>query len=127
MRWLERAAKASLRFAFDGLLLLVPALALYIVGGFLGMKTGFLHLPYVFLSLQDDPLFNLLVASLGVLLCVLNGTVFFLTAFAGYDNDYREIVIFASCIGFGFGAGVVRISFRQVVALFLIAEIPAFF
>ncbi|WP_273836843.1 hypothetical protein [Halococcus sp. PRR34] len=117
MTWLERTAKVSFRFAVNGLVLFIPTFVLYVTGGFLGMVTGLLRLPYTFLSLQADPVFNLLVVSLGFLLCILNGALFFLTAFAGYDNDYREIVIYASCIGFGFGAGAFRVSFPKVVAL----------
>lgn len=117
MTWLEEVAKASFSLSLNGLLLFGSLFLLYVVGGFLGMMTGLFMLPYPFLSLHADPLFNVLAASTGILICVTTSTLIFLTAFTSYQNQNYDIVMFFSFIGFGFGAGAIRFTAPTVVSI----------
>ena len=116
---LEALAKVSFHFAFHGMVFFIPALGFYVVGGFLGTRAGVFQLSYPFLSLHEDPLFNLLTVTLGFLFCVANFTLLFLTAFADYNNDYEELIILSTCIGFGCGVGMIRMTGSALIDLAL--------
>ncbi len=119
MEWLEEVARILLRPVINGAFFLGLAFIFYIVGGFLGIRLGVVHLPYSFLSLQTDPVFNLLAASIGILVCVGASALLFLTYLNDYINPGNDIVILCSCIGFGFGAGVLRITAPFLIDLLL--------
>lgn len=119
MRWLEEVARISLRLAIDGMGFFGLAFILYIVGGFLSIRIGLLHLSYSFLSLETDPLLNLLAASVGLSVCVGTSALLFLNNLNGQDNTSHDLVILCSFIGFGFGAGVLRITAPFLIDLLL--------
>lgn len=95
----------------------------YIIGGTLLSQIGGMSLPYSFLSVNSDPVFNILVTVSGVTIgtgCL--ALVFF--ALVSQKNDAGVgIVVFFALVGLGFAAGLVRLSIA-VTLRFLVHLIP---
>ena len=67
---LERASEIAIRLGRNGIILVAPLLLGYVLLGAILTWTGLVTLPYPFLSVASDPIFNVLgfVAGLAILL-----------------------------------------------------------
>ena len=112
MTWLEETAHVSLHLAVKVVLPVSFLFGIYVVGGLLGTTMELFSFPYPFLSLEADPLFDVLAASIGILICIATSSLLFLTALVGSNNFNvsQEIVILFSFIGLGFGASIIRFA-----------------
>lgn len=90
---------------------------LYTVGGSVLLFWGFWSPSYEFLSLTTDVYFAWLAFLTGSNICLGTGSLIglaFLTE--GEGRIHNEVSILASFIGFGFGAGVIRLTYQTVLS-----------
>jgi len=90
----------------------------YLIGGYIAVSFGVWTPPYEFLSLSEDIYFAWLGFLSGTVVCVGTGSLIglaFLTE--GEGGIHNEISILFSFIGFGFGAGLIRITYLAVLPL----------
>lgn len=95
----------------------VGMLSLYFVGGFILIQLGLWTPPYPFLSLTDDVYFAWFAFLTGCTACVGTGSMIGIAFLENGEGPvHNEVSILASFIGFGFGAGVVRMTYAVVLA-----------
>lgn len=70
--------------------------------------------PYQVLSLSD-PVFTSLSFLVGGFICLLSGSLTFLTLLASVKDANAEFVLLMSLIAFGFGAATVRVTAGPVL------------
>ena len=119
MTWLEEGAKAVVRLASTGLLLTGILFITYVIFGLMNNVVDLLTTPYEFLTLHDDPFFNLFAFLISLLICIMSGALIFLTLVTGYDHRQNEFIIISGSIAFGFGAGAVRFTVSNVIDIFI--------
>jgi len=89
----------------------------YLVGGYLAISLGVWSPSYEFLSLSENAYFVWLGFLCGIGICCGTGSLIgiaFLTN--GEGHVHNDISILSSFIGFGFGAGMLRITVMPVLA-----------
>jgi hypothetical protein len=89
----------------------------YLFGGYLAISLGFWTPSYEFLAISEDVYFAWLAFSIGIIVCCGTGSLIgiaFLTN--GEGRVHNEVSILSSFIGFGFGAGLIRITHMTVLA-----------
>ncbi|WP_128081382.1 hypothetical protein [Haloferax sp. ATB1] len=75
---------------------------------------------YEFLSLNDDIYFAWLAFLLGLVICLGTGSLIGLAFLTGGEGRiHNEVSILSSFIGFGFGAGVMRMTYATVLTTLL--------
>ncbi|WP_152420004.1 hypothetical protein [Haloferax prahovense] len=92
----------------------------YLIGGYTLMVLGVWTPSYEFLSLTGDIYFAWLGFLSGLVICFGTGSLIglaFLTE--GEGRIHNEVSILASFIGFGFGAGVIRMTYSTVLTTLL--------
>jgi hypothetical protein len=100
--------------------LLVPVGSLfcvYLVGGYVAISLGVWTPPYEFLAVSEDSYFAWLSFLVGLISCCWTGSLIgiaYLTS--GEGRIYDELLILASFAGFGFGAGLLRMTYATVLA-----------
>lgn len=92
-------------------------LFLYIFAGMLAMNTGIWVSRYPFLSLTADPYFVMLSFLVGFDVCLGTGAIIMLYTMLGIDTTRDQISTLAAFIGFGFGAGVIRITLPTILQI----------
>ncbi|WP_254545313.1 hypothetical protein [Halomarina pelagica] len=113
----ERVCVVGVRLSIPLLLLVVSSFAAYLVGGYVLTSLGVWSPGYTFLSLPEDVYFAWFSFISGGTICLGTGSLIglaFLTE--GEGQIHNEISILASFVGFGFGAGVMRITYATVLA-----------
>ena len=95
----------------------------YLLGGTLVSQTDGVSLPYQFLSMNDDPVFNTLATITGTTLGTGCGALVLFTLLSNNDSVDASIAIFFALVGLGFSAGLVRISI-PVTVRFLVHFVP---
>jgi len=92
----------------------------YVAGGYTASSLGFWTPAYEFLSLTNDIYFAWLGFVVGITICVGTGSIAGLAFLSeGKGEVHTEILMLSSFIGFGFGAGVVRMTYMTVLATVL--------
>lgn len=92
----------------------------YLTGGYVLISVGVWSPSYQFLSLTEDIYFAWLGFLSGVIISFGTGSLVglaFLTE--GEGRIHNEVSILASFIGFGFGAGLMRMTYATVLASLL--------
>jgi len=114
---IERTCKTTARWSIP---LLVPVgflFCVYLVGGYVAISLGVWTPPYEFLSVSEDSYFAWLTFLVGLISCCWTGSLIgiaYLTS--GEGRIYDELLILASFAGFGFGAGLLRMTYAAVLA-----------
>lgn len=89
----------------------------YIVGGYALISMGVWSPSYGFLSLTEDLYFAWLAFLSGGVVCMGTGSLIGLAFLTEGEGRIRnEVSILASFIGFGFGAGVIRMTYATVLS-----------
>lgn len=92
----------------------------YLIGGYALMAMGVWTPSYEFLSLTEDIYFAWLGFLSGLVICFGTGSLIglaFLTE--GEGRIHNEVSILTSFIGFGFGAGLIRMMYTTVLTTLL--------
>ena len=95
----------------------------YLLGGTLVSQTDGISLPYRFLSMNDDPVFNTLATATGMSLGTGCIALVLFELLSPNNSVDASIAIFFALVGFGLSAGLVRIS-MPVTLRFLVQFIP---
>jgi len=93
---------------------------IYVVGGYTAVSVGIWTPGYDFLSLSEDIYFAWLGFVFGITICVGTGSLIGLAFLAeGKGGVHTDLSILSSFVGFGFGAGIVRMTYMTVLATLL--------
>lgn len=92
----------------------------YLIFGSILIFVGEWSPPFPFLAVGSDPYFTVLSTLTGCIVCLVTGSLILL-AFIDEKNAAQSISTLIAFIGFGFGAGVIRMTylttFRLLMAL----------
>ena len=103
--------------------LFIPAgclFLLYVVGGYTAVSVGIWTPRYEFLSLSKDVYFAWLGFVLGITVCIGTGSLIGLAFLReGKGGIHTDRSILFSFAGFGFGAGIIRMTYTTVLATLL--------
>ena len=93
---------------------------LYVFGGYTAVSVGIWTPEYEFLSLSADVYFAWLGFVFGITVCVGTGSLIGLAFLReGEGGTHTELSILFSFVGFGFGAGIIRMTYMTVLATLL--------
>lgn len=115
---LDRALVTSIVITAAFSILTVIVFVLYLTGGFLLLQTGSGTLPYQFLSLDSDPVFNTLTTVSGIVIGTMCMVLVLFALVSQKNEDTDSIVLFFALIGIGFAAGLVRMSLGVTLRFF---------
>lgn len=90
---------------------------LYVVLGTIATRTGTWTPQYAFLSLTADPYVAVFGFLAGLDVCVGTGAIIILSMMRGVETTRSQIATLAAFIGFGSGAGVIRVTLPTVLEL----------
>lgn len=115
--FIERVCIIGIQLSIPMIIVVMSAFFIYLIGGFVLLLVGIWSLSYPFLSITEDVYFAWLGFLTGGTICLGTGSLIglaFLTD--GEGQIHNEVSILASFIGFGFGAGVMRMTYEAVLA-----------
>ena len=93
---------------------------IYVFGGYIAGFVGIWTPGYEFLSLSDDVYFAWLGFVFGITMCVGTGSLIGIAFLReGKGGTHTEPSILFSFVGFGFGAGIIRMTYTTVLATLL--------
>ena len=93
---------------------------LYVVGGYTAVSVGMWTPEYAFLSPSEDVYLAWLGFGSGITICVGTGSLIGLAFLEdGEGGMHTDLSILSAFVGFGFGAGVVRMTYTTVLATLL--------
>jgi len=94
--------------------------ALYVVGGYTAVSIGMWTPEYTFLSPSEDVYLAWLGFGSGITICAGTGSLIGLAFLEeGEGGMHTELSILSAFVGFGFGAGIVRMTYPTVLATLL--------
>ena len=111
---LERGLYRVFRLASVGSAVTVAGFVGYLSIGIALNVTGVYTPPFSVMS-SSDPVFTSLSFLVGGLICLLSGSLTFLTLLASVKDANAEFVLLMSLIAFGFGAATVRVTVGPVL------------
>lgn len=112
---IEKTCKIMARIAAPLLIPVALTFLTYVVGGYLAIMLDVWSPSFEFLSLSEDIYFAWLGFLSGVVICIGSGGLVGLAYLKeGTGQIHNEASILASFIGFGFGAGLLRITAMTV-------------
>lgn len=91
----------------------------YLLSGTLAVQTDSMNLPYQFLSMNNDPVFNILATISGITIGTACLALVLLLLVPIDENTDTGIAIFFALIGMGFAAGLVRMSLSVTIQFFV--------
>jgi len=92
----------------------------YLIGGYIAISLGVWTPSYEFLALSEDVYFAWLSFLVGTIICCGTGSLIGVAHLAnGKERIHNEISILFSFVGFGFGAGLLRMTYVPVLASML--------
>lgn len=114
---IERVCIIIARWSVPLFVPVVCLLFMYVVGGYVAVSLGIWSLSYEFLSLSEDIYFAWLGFLSGTVICTGTGSLIGLALLTeGEGRTHNEVSILSSFIAFGFGAGVVRMTYMSVLS-----------
>lgn len=115
-RTIERVCVIAARWSIPLFLPVGFVFFVYLIGGSIAISAGLWSPSYEFLSLSDDIYLAWLGFLSGTTICIGTGSLIGLAFLTEGDGQiHNEISILASFIGFGFGAGLLRITHMTVL------------
>ena len=113
---IERVCIIAARWSIPLFLLVGCLFFVYLIGGSVVVALGVWAPSYEFLSFPEDVYFAWLSFLFGAVVCIQTGSLIGLTFLTGGEGEiHNEISILSSFIGFGFGAGLLRITYMTVL------------
>jgi len=106
---LERGAFRLFRLSSLGGLVVVSGFLGYLVLGALCHWVGFYDPGFSVMSFED-PVFTLLGTSVGIVICLISGSLAVSTRLLEPGNERASFVVLLSLIAFGFGAATLRLT-----------------
>jgi hypothetical protein len=114
-RTIERICLTAARWSIPLFIPVGGLLLIYVFGGYTAVSVGIWTPGYDFLSLSEDIYFACL--GFGITICVGTGSLIGLAFLReGEGGTHTELSILFSFVGFGFGAGIVRMTYLTVLA-----------
>jgi hypothetical protein len=120
---IDRALITTMEIAATLSVIVISLFAMYILGGALLLRMGSMTLPYMFLSVSSDPVFNILSTISGITIGTGCLALMFFALISKKNDTNVGVVVFFAIVGIGFAAGVVRMSIA-VTLRFLFQIIP---
>jgi hypothetical protein len=119
-RTIERVCIAAARWSVPLFVPIGCLLTVYVFGGYAAASVGIWTPGYDFLSLSGDVYFAWLGFVFGITVCVGTGSLIGLAFLReGKGGTHTELSILFSFVGFGFGAGIIRMTYTTVLATLL--------
>jgi hypothetical protein len=119
-RIIERVCITAARWSIPLFIPVGCLLVLYVIGGYTAVSVGIWTPGYEFLSLSEDVYFAWLGFVFGITICVGTGSLIGLAFLnEGEGGSHTDISILSSFVGFGFGAGIIRMTSMTVIATLL--------
>ena len=113
---IERVCIIAARWSIPLFVLVGCLFFVYLIGGSVAVALGAWAPRYEFLSLPEDVYFAWLGFLFGAAICTQTGSLIGLAFLTGGEGEiHNEISILSSFIGFGFGAGLLRITYMTVL------------
>lgn len=116
---IDRALLSIIEIAMVLTMLALILFIMYILGGILIVPSASMSLPYQFLSMNNDPIFNILVTVSGITIGTACISLVLLLLVPIDENDDTGIAIFFALIGVGFAAALVRMSMSATILFFI--------
>ena len=117
---IERLCLTAARWSIPLCIPVACLFLIYVFGGYTAVSVGIWTPGYEFLSPSADVYFAWLGFVFGITVCVGTGSLIglaFLTE--GEGGRHTELSILVSFVGFGFGAGIIRMTYMTVLATLL--------
>jgi len=119
-RTIERICLTAARWSIPLFIPVGGLLLIYVFGGYTAVSVGIWTPGYDFLSPSEDIYFACLGFAFGITICVGTGSLIGLAFLReGEGGTHTELSILFSFVGFGFGAGIVRMTYLTVLATLL--------
>jgi hypothetical protein len=119
-RIIERVCITAARWSIPLFIPFGCLFLIYIVGGYTAVYVGIWTPRYEFLSLSEDVYFAWFGFVFGFTICVGIGSLIGLAFLEeGEGGIHTELSILSSFVGFGFGAGIIRMTYTTVLATLL--------
>lgn len=113
---IERVCIIAARWSIPLFVLVGCLFFVYLIGGSVAVALGAWAPRYEFLSLPEDVYFAWLGFLSGIVICVGTGSLIGLAFLMGGKGEiHNEVSVLSSFIGFGFGAGLLRITYMTVL------------
>jgi len=115
--FIERVCLIGIQLSIPMTIVVMSGFFLYLIGGFVLLQLGFWSPSYPFLSITEDVYFAWLGFLTGGTICLGTGCLIGLALLTDGEGEiHNDVSILASFIGFGFGAGVMRMTYEVVLA-----------
>jgi len=117
---IERVCVTTAKWSLPLILPVACLFCVYLIGGYVAVSFDLWSPSYAFLSLSEDVYFAWLGFLSGTIICLETGSLIglaFLTE--GEGRIHNELSILFSFIGFGFGAGLLRMTYPTVLSSLL--------
>ena len=119
-RTIERICLTAAKWSIPLFILVGSLFLIYVSGGYTAVSVGVWTPGYEFLSLSEDIYFACLGFAFGITVCVGTGSLIGLAFLREGEGGTRtELSILFSFVGFGFGAGIIRVTYMTVLATLL--------
>lgn len=115
---LENGAVTVFRFATPAMYLTGALFVGYLVFGYILISVGGWSPPFTFLAVRSDPYFTVLSTLTGFIVCLVTGSLIILS-FINEENTAQSISTLLAFIGFGFGAGAIRMTYLTTFRLLI--------
>ena len=116
---LERTAGIAIRLGRNGMFLTAPILIGYVLLGALLTWTGLVTLPYPFLSVASDPVFNLLGFVVGCAITLAGGGLLVLLLMNGFQRVRNQLALLLIGMSVGSGVAILRLTHETALAALL--------
>lgn len=116
---IDRALLSIIEIAVGLTMLVLILFIVYLLGGIVAVQSASMSLPYQFLSMNNDPVFNILATVSGITIGTACIALVLLLLVPIDENDDIGIAIFFALIGVGFAAGLVQISISATMQFFI--------
>ena len=119
-RTIERVCLTAARWSIPLFIPVGCLFLIYVAGGYTAVSVGIWTPGYEFLSLSDDVYFAWLGFVFGTTICVGTGSLIGLAFLReGEGGIHTGLSILSPFVGFGFGAGIIRMTYMTVLATIL--------
>jgi len=117
---IERTCMTTARWSIPLFMPVGFLFCVYLIGGYIAISLGVWTPSYEFLALSEDIYFAWLSFLIGIIICCGTGSLIGIAYLTdGEGRIHNETSILSSFIGFGFGAGLLRMTYVTVLSSML--------